>query len=317
MGETLKVGMKKIEKRSCQSVNKIYNHHINVNEGNKDCKNSNNNIIFANGHKNNSIEEHNKNRKIANIRVNWVDYNNGRGGNDYASDNKKVSCIYKQAEMKAEKRDDKRGEKKENFISKIVGVEEKGKSKSITRMTTIMEPRGNTKDKMAINSNIVNNIKETSSEVPDGKNAFVKLNDKKIKNSKNLVNDKGQLLHISMKKDKTKMSVNNCNRKSFEKNGTNCSKTKNRENNENKKKNKNKKDLLNSLEINGIQIKNNKFILKFKDKLNKVHKYFFPIYKYGDETIARNKAILLKIHMYSCLYCQNGILCNFVENYTL
>ncbi|CDU16834.1 hypothetical protein YYC_03555 [Plasmodium yoelii 17X] len=92
--------------------------------------------------------------------------------------------------------------------------------------------------------------------------------------------------------------------------------------NEKKKKNsddtkKDKNYIYNYLEDNGIEIKNDKYIFKYKNTLNKIQTYIFPIYKYGDNLVARNKAIFLKIHIHTCLFCQNGILCNFVENYMI
>ncbi|SCM03530.1 conserved Plasmodium protein, unknown function [Plasmodium chabaudi adami] len=92
--------------------------------------------------------------------------------------------------------------------------------------------------------------------------------------------------------------------------------------NEKKKKNnddtkKDKNYIYNYLQDNGIEIKNDRYIFKYKNTLDKIQTFIFPIYKYGDNLIARNKAIFLKIHMHTCLFCQNGILCNFVENYMI
>ncbi|CAD2087352.1 conserved Plasmodium protein, unknown function [Plasmodium vinckei lentum] len=167
----------------------------------------------------------------------------------------------------------------------------------------------------------------------DRKRGKTKLYVKKIDNSKKKKNKSSFSSNVNIiKEEKSKKKNNNIV------NSKNCNDFNNitntciyfhnnynddkREKNEKKKKNnddtkKDKNYIYNYLQDNGIEIKNDKYIFKYKNTLNKIQTFIFPIYKYGDNLIARNKAIFLKIHMHTCLYCQNGILCNFVENYMI
>ncbi|CAD2087380.1 conserved Plasmodium protein, unknown function [Plasmodium vinckei brucechwatti] len=175
----------------------------------------------------------------------------------------------------------------------------------------------------------------------DGKRGKEKLYVKKIDNSKKKNNKRSFSSNVniikeekSKKKNNNIVNSNNCN--DFNNitntciyfhnnyNDDKCEKNENIYDSKSEKKKKNnddtKKDknyIYNYLQDNGIEIKNDKYIFKYKNTLNKIQTFIFPIYKYGDNLIARNKAIFLKIHMHTCLFCQNGILCNFVENYMI
>ncbi|EWC78378.1 hypothetical protein C923_00947 [Plasmodium falciparum UGT5.1] len=137
---------------------------------------------------------------------------------------------------------------------------------------------------------------------------------KKMNNINNNNNNNKKEVKINNKrKNITKSYVNNnCKLNHHHHNNNNIKK-----NNEYKCTHKKEKYIFNTCEINSIKVNNNIYICQFKDKLNKVHKHFFPIYKYGDASTAKNRAHMLQLHVCSCIYCQNGILCNFVEYYML
>ncbi|CAA9987035.1 conserved Plasmodium protein, unknown function [Plasmodium knowlesi strain H] len=191
------------------------------------------------------------------------------------------------------------------------------------------------KDKGIPESSTIHKAKQKSPCYPHVKNASMKISLQKKNDSREVASAESTSVvgtrhsarrHINhnkteqtkLKRGKTKVlkiAEKRINKARREKN---C-KVKNEQHQLNKKKSNTikKKKKLNSTDINEIQVKNNIYICKFKNKLNKIRKYFFPIFMYGEASIARNKAVLLMIHMHTCLYCQNGVLCNFVENYTL
>ncbi|KNA00944.1 hypothetical protein PVNG_03051 [Plasmodium vivax North Korean] len=193
----------------------------------------------------------------------------------------------------------------------------------------------NVKDRGAPKPSPSHNAKQKSSGSPPGKNAPVKLSPPKKSNSKEVASAESTSVaaarhsaHAQMNQKETeqinlnrdKKKVSEMGEKRTNKGGrVKSCKARNEEHQSKKQKSNTikKKKKLSCSVINEIQVRNNIYICKFKNKLNKIRKYFFPIYKYGEASIARNKAVLLKIHMHTCLYCQNGVLCNFVENYTL
>ncbi|SOV74238.1 conserved Plasmodium protein, unknown function [Plasmodium sp. gorilla clade G3] len=146
----------------------------------------------------------------------------------------------------------------------------------------------------------------------------------KLPNERNISKDKSFIKKINnINNNKKEVKINN-KRKSITKSYVNNNCKLNHHHNNNKKKNnendcthKKEKYIFNTCEINSIKVNNNIYICQFKDKLNKIHKHFFPIYKYGDASTAKNRAHMLQLHVCSCIYCQNGILCNFVEYYML
>ncbi|SPJ08853.1 conserved Plasmodium protein, unknown function [Plasmodium sp. DRC-Itaito] len=137
---------------------------------------------------------------------------------------------------------------------------------------------------------------------------------KKMNNMNNMNNNKKQVKINNKRKNITKSYVNNNCKLNHHYHHHHLNIKKNNENNYTHKK---EKYIFNTCEINSIKVNNNIYICQFKDKLNKIHKHFFPIYKYGDASTAKNRAHMLQLHVCSCIYCQNGILCNFVEYYML
>ncbi|EUD65099.1 hypothetical protein C922_04499 [Plasmodium inui San Antonio 1] len=192
----------------------------------------------------------------------------------------------------------------------------------------------NAKNRGTPKSSTIHNAKQKSSGSSPGKNAPIKLSPPKKNDSREVASAESTSVtashysahaHVNQKETE-KIKLNRDEKKVSEKREKHTNKTgreesckaRNEEHQSNKQKGSSiKKKKLNCTVINEIQVKNNIYICKFKNKLNKVRKYFFPIYKYGEASIARNKAVLLKIHLHTCIYCQNGVLCNFVENYTL
>ncbi|SOV21192.1 conserved Plasmodium protein, unknown function [Plasmodium sp. DRC-Itaito] len=142
----------------------------------------------------------------------------------------------------------------------------------------------------------------------------------KLPSERNISKDKCFLKKINnINNNKKDVKINNKRksiRKSYENNNCKLNHNNNK-NNKNDYTHKKEKYIFNTCEINSIKVNNNIYICQFKDKLNKIHKHFFPIYKYGDASTAKNRAHMLQLHVCSCIYCQNGILCNFVEYYML
>ncbi|KJP85554.1 hypothetical protein AK88_04820 [Plasmodium fragile] len=193
----------------------------------------------------------------------------------------------------------------------------------------------NAEDRGTPKYSTIHNAKHKSWRSPSRKNTPMKLSSPKKNDSKEVASVESTSVaasrhsaHAQMNQKETEQINLNRNKKKVSEIGekrTNkarcaesCKVRKEEHQSKNQKSNTIKQKIkLNCTVINEIQMKNNIYICKFKNKLNKMRKYFFPIYMYGEASIARNKALLLKIHMHTCLYCQNGILCNFVENYTL
>ncbi|CXI13245.1 conserved Plasmodium protein, unknown function [Plasmodium berghei] len=185
--------------------------------------------------------------------------------------------------------DRKRGKEK-LYVKKIENSKKKNKPSFSSKMDILKEDKSKRKNNNLVNNTVVNN------------NAVNKNNYNDFKNKMNTC----IYFHNNYNNDKAGKNENNTYDSKNEKKKKNSNDTK-----------KDKNYIYNYLQDNGIEIKNDKYIFKYKNTLNKIQTFIFPIYKYGDHLIARNKAIFLKIHIHTCLFCQNGILCNFVENYMI
>ncbi|SBS81327.1 conserved Plasmodium protein, unknown function [Plasmodium ovale curtisi] len=340
MGETSKVGTKKIEKKKKSSRVEKRHNKSNVNEKKNEDRNRSSNKNLG-SEKKSRVHESKDKAHLNDAKTVGVNTDSVGGKCTNPRIDNKRSCIFKKTEKEEKLRSnwktstngdnpvDKRAKAKvtikvperDDIKRKTTSSRSKTNKKGETCLGSCSGRNGhmkscrndvandrtcsehqqvteNTKNKT--NTNCKKGVKRGATNGNSAKSRTGSINGKNGKNEKNAKHEKSGCKTKGDESDK---------RGNMDRNGDGIASRADRK--------KNKRGVRNPLEISGMEIKNNKYIVKYRNTLNGIHKYIFPIYKYGDESTARNRAILLRIHLHICLYCQKGILCNFVENYML
>ncbi|SBT33108.1 conserved Plasmodium protein, unknown function [Plasmodium ovale wallikeri] len=347
MGETSKVGTKKkIEKKKKSSPVKKRHNKSNVNEKKNEDRNSSSNKNLG-SEKKSRVDESKGKAHFNDAKTVGINTDSVGGNSTNPRIENKLSCIFKKTEkeeklrsigkaatsgdnpvdkratakvtIKAPERDDikrktissrsKTNKKGETCLRSCSGKNGHMQScrNDVAKDKTCSEhPQVTENKKKKVNTNCKKGVKRGATNGNSAKSRTSSINGKNGKNEKNAKNEKSGCKTKGGERDKRDERDERGN---MDRKGEGIAGRAHRK--------KNKRGVRNPLEISGMEIKNNKYIVKYRNTLNRIHKYIFPIYKYGDRSTARNRAILLRIHLHICLYCQKGILCNFVENYML